>query len=395
MRNRVAVTGVGVVANVGQGSSAFWSGLLSGVPSHGFEIHDFDPLPYFDGNAKEARRCDRFAQLAFAAADEAITQAGDFISDSTRCGSWVGTGVGGLDTLEKQVQVLSEKGPRRVSPFLIPMLMANAASAGISMKYGLQGPCETTVTACAAGTHSIGRAAELIRNGTCDAMLTGGAEATLTPIGRQGFINMTAVSSSGISRPFDADRDGFMHSEAAGILVLEEWEHAMNRDALILGEILGSASTADAHHITAPAPEGAGAVLCMSAALDNAGLSPDDIVHINAHGTSTPLNDAAEAEAIVRTFGQKTPIVTSTKGATGHTLGAAGAIEAIAVILAIQNKQIPQTHGTSAVDPELSQIDLVIGEPRDWSPGPSLSNSFGFGGHNGTVVIGPASYKTL
>ena len=391
MRNRVAVTGVGVVANVGQGSSAFWSGLLSGVPSHGFELHDFDPLPYFDGNAKEARRCDRFAQLAFAAADEAITQAGDFANDPTRCGSWVGTGVGGLDTLEKQVQVMSEKGPRRVSPFLIPMLMANAASAGISMKYGLQGPSETTVTACAAGTHSIGRAAELIRNGTCDVMLTGGTEATLTPIGRQGFINMTAVSSSGISRPFDADRDGFMHSEAAGILVLEEWDHAVSRDAEILGEILGSASTADAHHITAPAPEGAGAVRCMSAALDDAGLSPDDIAHINAHGTSTPLNDAAEAEAIVRTFGPETPIVTSTKGATGHTLGAAGAIEAIAVILAIQNKQIPQTHGTTAVDPELAQINLVIGEPRTWSPGPSLSNSFGFGGHNGTVVIGPPS----
>ena len=391
MSFRVAVTGIGIVANVGQGSSDFWNGLLTGVPSHGFEIQDFDPLPYFDGNAKEARRCDRFAQLAFAAADEAITQAGDFVSDPTRCGSWVGTGVGGLDTLEKQVQVLSEKGPRRVSPFLIPMLMANAASAGISMKYGLQGPSETTVTACAAGTHSIARAADLIRNGTCDVMLTGGTEATLTPIGRQGFINMTAVSSTGISRPFDAERDGFMHSEAAGVLVLEEWEHALERGATILGEILGSASTADAHHITAPAPEGAGAVRCMLTAIDDAGVTPEDIVHINAHGTSTPLNDAAEAEAIVKVFGSETPIVTSTKGATGHTLGAAGAIEAIAVLLAIQNKQIPQTHGTSAVDPELAQIDLVVDEPRDWNPGPSLSNSFGFGGHNGTLVIGPSS----
>ncbi len=391
MSFRVAVTGIGIVANVGQGSSDFWNGLLTGVPSHGFEIQDFDPLPYFDGNAKEARRCDRFAQLAFAAADEAITQAGDFVSDPTRCGSWVGTGVGGLDTLEKQVQVLSEKGPRRVSPFLIPMLMANAASAGISMKYGLQGPSETTVTACAAGTHSIARAADLIRNGTCDVMLTGGTEATLTPIGRQGFINMTAVSSTGISRPFDAERDGFMHSEAAGILVLEEWEHALERGATILGEILGSASTADAHHITAPAPEGAGAVRCMQTAIHDAGLNPEDITHINAHGTSTPLNDAAEAEAIVKVFGSKTPIVTSTKGATGHTLGAAGAIEAIAVILAMQNKQIPQTHGTNAVDPELAQIDLVIDKPRDWNPGPSLSNSFGFGGHNGTLVISPPS----
>tara|TARA_B100000953_G_scaffold204045_1_gene168237 strand:+ start:2201 stop:3379 length:1179 start_codon:yes stop_codon:yes gene_type:complete len=386
---RVAVTGVGVISNTGTGSTQFWNGLLSGVPKHGFEVQDFDPLPYFDGNAKEARRCDRFAQFAFAAADEAITQSGDFLSDSTRCGSWVGTGVGGLTTLEEQIGILSNKGPRRVSPFLIPMLMANAASAGISMKYGLQGPSETTVTACAAGTHSISRAAELIRSGTCKAMITGGAEATLNPIGRQGFINMTAVSSSGISRPFDAKRDGFMHSEAAGILVLEEWEHAVNRGATILGEILGSASTADAHHITAPAPGGDGAVRCMVTAIENAGLSPSEILHINAHGTSTPLNDAVEAQAIVNVFGSHAPIVTSTKGVTGHTLGAAGAIEAIAVILAMQNKLVPQTHGTSTIDPEIPPIDLVVGEPRDWEPGPSLSNSFGFGGHNGTLVIGP------
>ncbi|MBJ68580.1 MAG: beta-ketoacyl synthase [Acidimicrobiaceae bacterium] len=391
MSFRVAVTGIGIVSNVGQGSSEFWNGLLAGVPSHGFEVKDFDPLPFFDGNAKEARRCDRFTQLAFAAAAEAISQTGDFVSDPSRCGSWIGTGVGGLLTLEEQVGVLANKGPRRVSPFLVPMMMANAASAGISMKYGFQGPCETTVTACAAGTHSIGRAAQLIRSGICDSMITGGAEATLTPIGMQGFINMTAVSSTGISRPFDAERDGFMHSEAAGVLVLEKWEHALEREATILGEILGSASTADAHHITAPAPEGAGAVRCMLTAIDDAGLTPEDIVHINAHGTSTPLNDAAEAEAIVKVFGPETPIVTSTKGATGHTLGAAGAIEAIAVLLAMQNKQIPQTHGTSAVDPELAQIDLVIDEPRDWNPGPSLSNSFGFGGHNGTLVIGPSS----
>ena len=390
MTFRVAVTGIGVVSNAGMGSANFWTGLIGGVPDHGFEVKDFDPLPYFDGNAKEARRSDRFAQLAFAAAAEAIAQAGDFIADPSRCGSWVGTGVGGLGTLEEQILILNEKGPRRVSPFLIPMLMANAASAGISMKYGLQGPSETTVTACAAGTHSIGRAADLIRSGSCDVMVAGGTEATLTPIGMQGFINMTAVSSNGISRTFDAERDGFMHSEAAGILVLEEWEHAVRRDAMILGEILGSASTADAHHITAPAPGGGGAVRCMLAAIDNAGLSPSDIRHINAHGTSTPLNDAAEAEAIISVFGES-PIVTSTKGVTGHTLGAAGAIEAAAVLLAMQNKLVPQTHGTTAVDPELAAIDLVLGEPREWEPGPSLSNSFGFGGHNGTLVIGPSN----
>lgn len=389
MKFRVAVTGLGVLANVGIGSQKFWEGLINGVPSHGYNIEDFDPLPYFNDNAKEARRSDRFAQLALAAATEAITQAGDFITDPTRCGTWVGTGVGGLGTLEEQVKILNEKGPRRVSPFLVPMMMANAGSALISMRYGLQGPCETTVTACAAGTHSIARAADLIRSGKCEAMVAGGAEATLNPIGQQGFINMTATSSTGISRPFDQDRDGFMQSEGAGVLVLEEWEHATNRGAPILAEILGSGSTADAHHITAPAPGGDGAIRCMKSAIDDAGLSPEQIVHINAHGTSTSLNDAAEAEAIASVF-DHSPIVTSTKGATGHSLGAAGAIEAAALILSIKGKLIPPTHGTKSVDKSLESIDLVINEPRPWNPGPSLSNSFGFGGHNGTLVIGPA-----
>jgi len=390
MKFRVAVTGLGVLANVGTGSQNFWEGLLNGVPSHGYSIEDFDPLPYFNNNAKEARRSDRFAQLALAAASEAIIQAGDFITDPTRSGTWVGTGVGGLGTLEEQVGILNEKGPRRVSPFLVPMMMANAGSALISMKYGLQGPCETTVTACAAGTHSIARAADLIRTGKCDAMVAGGAEATLNPIGQQGFINMTAISSAGISRPFDQDRDGFMQSEAAGVLVLEEWGHATNRGAPILAEILGSGSTADAHHITAPAPGGDGAIRCMNSAIDDAGLSPEQIVHINAHGTSTALNDAAEAEAIANVF-DHAPIVTSTKGATGHSLGAAGAIEAAAVILSMISELIPPTHGTKSIDKSLHSIDLVINEPRSWDPGPSLSNSFGFGGHNGTLVIGPAS----
>lgn len=389
MKFRVAVTGLGVLANVGIGSQKFWEGLINGVPSHGYNIEDFDPLPYFNDNAKEARRSDRFAQLALAAATEAITQAGDFITDPTRCGTWVGTGVGGLGTLEEQVKILNEKGPRRVSPFLVPMMMANAGSALISMRYGLQGPCETTVTACAAGTHSIARAADLIRSGKCEAMVAGGAEATLNPIGQQGFINMTATSSTGISRPFDKDRDGFMQSEGAGVLVLEEWEHATNRGAPILAEILGSGSTADAHHITAPAPGGDGAIRCMKSAIVDAGLSPERIVHINAHGTSTSLNDAAEAEAIASVF-DHSPIVTSTKGATGHSLGAAGAIEAAALILSIKGKLIPPTHGTKSIDKSLESIDLVINEPRPWNPGPSLSNSFGFGGHNGTLVIGPA-----
>tara|TARA_Y100001968_G_scaffold170881_1_gene156290 strand:+ start:1077 stop:2249 length:1173 start_codon:yes stop_codon:yes gene_type:complete len=390
MKARIAVTGIGVVSSAGIGKEAFWNSLLSGVPKNGFLIEDFDPLPLFGGNAKEARRADRFQHFALAAAHEAITQAGDFIIDPSAVGSMIGTGVGGLGTLENQVKVLIDKGPRRVSPFLVPMMMANAASASVSMKYGLKGPCETIVTACAAGTHSIGRAAELIRLGKVKAMVTGGAEATLTPIGTQGFINMTAVSNEGISRPFDTQRDGFMQSEGAGVLILEEWDHATSRGANVLAEILGSGSTADAHHITAPAPGGNGAVRCMEMALNDAGLLPADIQQINAHGTSTPLNDAAEAQAISRVFGGSMPYVTGTKGVTGHSLGAAGALEAVAVILSMLNETIPKTHGTTEIDPEFGDLNLVYSDSVDWNPGPTISNSFGFGGHNGSIVIGPA-----
>ena len=390
MKVRIAVTGIGVVSSAGIGKEAFWNSLLNGVPKNGFSIEDFDPLPFFEGNAKEARRADRFQQLALAATHEAVTQAGDFINDPSSVGSMIGTGVGGLGTLENQVKVLLDKGPRRVSPFLVPMMMANAASASVSMTYGLQGPCETIVTACAAGTHSIGRATELIRSGKVKAMVAGGAEATLTPIGTQGFINMTAVSSEGISRPFDIQRDGFIQSEGAGVLILEEWDHATSRGADVLAELLGSGSTADAHHITAPAPEGNGAVRCMEMALKDAGLIPADIRQINAHGTSTPLNDAAEAQAISRVFGGSKPYVTGTKGVTGHSLGAAGALEAVAVILSILNETIPRTHGTTEIDPEFRDLNLVYSDSIPWSPGPTISNSFGFGGHNGSILIGPA-----
>ena len=390
MRARIAVTGIGVVSSAGIGKEAFWNSLLNGVPKNGFLIKDFDPLPFFDGNAKEARRADRFQQFALAAAKEAIDQAGDFVVDPTGVGTMIGTGVGGLGTLEDQVRVLVDKGPRRVSPFLVPMMMANAASASVSMTYGLQGPCETIVTACAAGTHSIGRAAELIRSGKVKAMVAGGAEATLTPIGTQGFVNMTAVSNEGISRPFDTQRDGFMQSEGAGVLILEEWDHATSRGADVLAELLGSGSTADAHHITAPAPGGNGAVRCMEMALNDAGLLPADIGQINAHGTSTPLNDAAEAQAIARVFGDLNPYVTGTKGVTGHSLGAAGALEAVAVVLSMLNETIPRTHGTTEIDPEFGDLNLVYSDSIQWSPRPTISNSFGFGGHNGSIVIGPA-----
>jgi 3-oxoacyl-[acyl-carrier-protein] synthase II len=386
---RVAITGVGVLAACGVGRDEFWSGLLAPQPTSERRVTGFDPNTLFD-NPKEIRRTDRVAQIALAAAEEAMAQAGAVEVDPDRAGVLFGTGVGGLETLEAQVIVRVEKGERRVSPFLVPMMMANSSSAALSMKYGYRGPCETIATACAASTHAIGNAARLIATGRCDAMLTGGAEASMTVTALAGFANMTALSTTGVSRPFDAERDGFIMSEGAAVLVLEEWSSAEARGATILAEVLGSASNADAHHITAPSPGGSGAITCMRLALEDAEIDAADIAHINAHGTSTPLNDAAEAEAIAALFGTSGPPLTSTKGVTGHALGAAGALEAAALVLSMQHGLIPPTDGTKAVDPALPAIDLVMHEPRPWSPGPSLSNSFGFGGHNGCLVLGPA-----
>ena len=393
-RRRVAVTAVSAVAKAGTGADAFWDGLLQ-APEDGMRrIDDFDPAPYF-ANPKEARRSDRFAQLALAAAHHLLERAGhadgDLGHDPSRMAVMIATGIGGIETLEEQILVRAEKGERRVSPFLVPMMMPNAAGASVSMKYGWQGPCETVVTACAAGTHGITRAADLVAWGRCDAVIAGGSESSLTPTGLAGFNNMTAMSNDGVSRPFAADRNGFVIAEGCGLLLLEEWDAAVARGATILAELLGGASTADAHHITAPSPEGSGAVTCMELALAEAGLAPGDIAQINAHGTSTPLNDAAEAHAIAKVFGDGGPAVTSTKGVTGHALGAAGALEAVASVLSIQKGLIPPTFGTTELDPELPRIDLVLGEPREWTPGPVLSNSFGFGGHNGCLIVAPPS----
>lgn len=389
--HRVAITGYGVVAPCGIGKEAYWNGLLGpGVTgTKSVEIADWDPSPYF-ANPKEARRADRVEQYALAAAVEAFAQAGDVGVDPARFGTIFATGIGGLHTLEEQVQVRLEKGERRVSPFLVPMMMANASGAAISMKYGLQGPNETICTACAAGTHALGYAARLIAWGRCDAVATGGSECAATATSLAGFGNMTALSSSGASMPFDERRDGFVMGEGAAVFVLERWDHAVARGAQILGEILGAASNADAHHITAPSPGGVGAIACMRLALDDAGLSPSDIALVNAHGTSTPLNDAAEAEAVSAVFGERAVPVTSGKGVTGHALGAAGALEAAQVMLSIEKKMIPPTAGTTQVDPAL-KIDLVHGAPRPWTPGPAISNNFGFGGHNGSVIIAPAT----
>jgi 3-oxoacyl-[acyl-carrier-protein] synthase II len=388
---RVAITGYGVVAPCGIGKQAFWDGLLGPGLTSGrtTEIADWDPSPWFD-NPKVARRADRVEQFAVAAAAEAFEQSGRPDVDPARFGTIFASGIGGLHTLEEQVQIRLEKGDRRVSPFLIPMLMANASGASISMRYGLQGPNETIVTACAASTHAIGYAARLIAWGVCDAVVTGGSEACITPTGVAGFANMTALSSSGVSMPFDAKRDGFVMGEGAGVFILEEWESAVGRGATIVGEVLGAGSTADAHHITAPSPDGSGAVRCMNMALADAGLSPADIRQINAHGTSTPLNDAAEASAVNAVFEAAMPPMTSTKGVTGHALGAAGALEAAAVLLSMQHGLIPATANTDDVLADAA-IDLVTGAPRAWEPGPAMSNNFGFGGHNGTVILGPGA----
>jgi 3-oxoacyl-[acyl-carrier-protein] synthase II len=391
---RVAVTGLGVVAPAGIGRDAFWDGLLGPglVDEEAAEIVDWDPSPYYD-NPKQSRRADRVEQFAIAASAEALEQAGgrDALGvDDARIGTIFATGVGGLHSLEDQVEVRQEKGVRRVSPFLVPMMMANAAGAAVSMRHGFRGPNETICTACAAGTHAIGYAAHLIRWGLIDVAATGGTESAATVTGLAGFRNMTALSSVGVSRPFDVDRDGFVMGEGCAVLILEEWSLAEARGAPIIGEILGSGSNADAHHITAPAPGGTGAAACMRTAIEEAGLRPSDIAQVNAHGTSTPLNDAAEAEAITTVFGAGNVPVVSTKGVTGHALGAAGALEAAAVLLSIQHELIPPTANTKVIDDDMD-IDVVIGEPRPWKPGPAISNNFGFGGHNGSVVIAPPS----
>jgi 3-oxoacyl-[acyl-carrier-protein] synthase II len=388
---RVAVTGVGIVAPCGIGREAFWNGLLGPAPEGPRQVPHFDATAIY--GPKELRRVDRFTQLAAVAAEEAMQDAGGLSAlavDPSRAGVMVGTGVGGLGTMQDQTELMMEKGPRRVSPFLVPMMMSNRAAADISMRYGLCGPCESIVTACAAGTQRVATGARLVATGRCDVVLAGSSEAAMVTIGHAGFSNMTALSTSGVSMPFDVKRDGFVMSEGGAVLVLEDYGRAVARGAHIYAEVAGAASSADAHHITAPAPGGSGAVACMELALLDAGLQPEDITHINAHGTSTPANDLAESQALNKVFGTPGPPVTSIKGITGHSLGAAGSIEAVALALSIAHGVIPPTAGLTEMDPEI-HLDVVTGAPRPWQPGPALSNSFGFGGHNGTLVMVPPS----
>jgi 3-oxoacyl-[acyl-carrier-protein] synthase II len=407
-RVRVAITGLGVKTSAGTDLDTFWSTLVAGKstaagikrydPSDlpvrfGCEVSEFDPTDYL--GAKEARRLDRVTQLGFAASVDALAAAGDHRCDPARSAVIVGTGVGGLITLEEQVGVYKDKGAARVSPFLVPMMMANATAGTIAMQFGWKGPNFCVATACAASANAIGEAARLIRDESADIVMTGGSESSLTPTAISAFARMTALSTRNddpehASRPFDADRDGFVMGEGAAALVLERWDRAVARGAHIYGELVGYGRNADAYHITAPSPGGEGATACMQLALDDAGLSPAAIGHVNAHGTSTPLNDAAEAEAISKVFGESGPPVTSTKGVTGHLIGAAGATEAVACLLAFANSAVPPTANLERLGDDIA-LDVVSGPARPLAPAPALSNSFGFGGHNATLVLAPAS----
>jgi 3-oxoacyl-[acyl-carrier-protein] synthase II len=383
---RVAVTGLGAVSCCGIGIEALWEGLCHPNIAGERRIPDFDPSVWF--GPKEARRLDRFAQVGIAASDLALADAGELSADPARSGVVFGVGVGGFHTFVEQITTFLEKGAKRVSPFFVPMIMGNAAPANVSMRFGWRGPSEALITACASGTHAITNAARLVASGRCDVAIGGGTEAAINDVAIAAFANMTALSTTGESRPFDVRRDGFVMSEGAGALLLEDWDRAVARGARIYAEVLGGASTSDAHHITAPEPGGSGAVACMELALEDAGLQASDVAHINAHGTSTPLNDLAEARAISKVFGDPGPPVTSVKGVTGHELAAAGAIEAVVSVLSIDRGLIPPTYGCEQQDPEI-HIDVVTGAPRPFVAGPVLSNSFGFGGHNGCLVLGP------
>ena len=380
---RVAVTGLGALSCAGEGVSALWELLNKPHAPKSKRIGDFDASRV--GGPKELRRLDPFALYALVAADEAWRHSG-LVGPLPDAGSIVTTGIGGLQSTLNQGVVLLQKGPERVSPFLVPMMMPNAATAAVSMRFGLGGPCETVTTACAAGTHAIGNAARLVASGRCDVVVAGGAEAVIVEIAEAGFRNMTALSTQNLSRPFDVNRDGFVLGEGAGVLILEEWDHALRRGVPIFAEVLGAASTADAYHITAPDPSGAGAIRCMELALADADITASDVSHINAHGTSTPLNDLAEAIAVHRVFGDDAPPTTSIKGHLGHSLAAAGALEGVASVLTLQNQLIPPTAGTTDIDPAIA-LDVVIGASRPADVEIVLSNSFGFGGHNGSVIF--------
>ncbi len=406
---RVVVTGLGVITPIGLGVSEFWQAMMEGKSGAGpityfdtsnydtkfaCEVKDFDPLKYFD--RKSAQRMDLFTQFALAAAAQAIDDAGaDFEKiDCDRVGVVVGSGIGGMWTYQRQQENLFErKGPDRISPFFIPMMISDIAAGQISIRYKLKGPNYATTSACATSGHAIADAAMLIERGDADMMITGGAEAAICPMGIGGFNSMKALSTRNddpqhASRPFDANRDGFVMGEGGGVVVLESLEHATKRGARIIAELGGFGLTADAFHLTQPAPGGEGAVRAMKLALKDASLSPEDIDYINAHGTSTPWNDKIETEAIKSVFGEHAYKlhVSSTKSMTGHQLGAAGSVEAVATILAVTRDMIPPTINYEASDPECD-LQYVPNKPIKKTVDAAISNTFGFGGHNATLLF--------
>lgn len=409
MEKRVVITGLGAVTPVGIGKDAFYEALLAGKSGIGpithfdaseyatriaGEVKDFD-ITNYGVEKKEARRMDRSAEFAIAAAVMALEDSHLDLDeeDRDRCGTVVGTGIGGIDSIHDVYVTLFNKGPARVSPFAVPMMIANMVSGRVSIQLGLRGPAITDVTACASGTNAIGDAFRIVARGDADIMFAGGTEAAVSPGAVAGFASMKAMSTRNdepelASRPFDAERDGFVMGEGAGIVVLEELEHAKARGAHIYAEIIGYGSNGDAYHITAPAPGGVQARKCMELAIKDAGIDPSEINYINAHGTSTGLNDKNETFAIKELFGDhaKDIAVNSTKSMTGHLLGAAGAIEAIVMAMAIETGKIHPTINLTNPDPELD-LDYVPEGARELKVNCALSNSFGFGGHNATLLV--------
>ena len=404
-RRRVVVTGIGPVTPVGTGRQAFWDSLVAGRSGIGpvtrfdaselpvriaGEVEDLDPTAFMD--RKGARRTDRFVHLAVAAARLAWDDAGTPRAEPSRVAVVLSTGIGGLSTMIAQQTVLMEKGADRVSPFMVPALMPNAAAGQVAMDLGFTGPNTCITTACAAGAHAVGEGYRYVRDGLVDVCLAGGAEAVITPLAMAGFAKMQALSRNPeperASRPFDADRDGFVLSEAGCVLVLEDAERAAARGAAVYAELAGYGASADAFHITQPEPQGAGAVAAMEAALADGGIAPEEVDHINAHGTSTPLNDAAETKAIRKALGDHAGrvAVCSTKSMTGHTLGAAGAVEAAAAALAVHTGTVPPTINYETPDPDCD-LDYVPNEARRMEVRVALSNSFGFGGQNAVVAL--------
>jgi 3-oxoacyl-[acyl-carrier-protein] synthase II len=396
MSRRVVITGVGAVTPLGMDADALfarWAAGESGIEDGYGRCRDYVPEEHFA--RKEVRRSDRFTQLGLVATREALRQAGWADGppvDPERVGCVIGTGIGGIGTIEEQHDVLTERGPASVSPLGIPLMMANAASGVVAMRHGFKGQCYGTVSACAAGAHAIGAALRMIQYGDADACVAGGTEAAITPLAEACFAGMGATSPSGISRPFDRRRDGFVMGEGAGVLVLETETMARARGAEILAVVAGYGATADAHHLTAPEPSGEGSVRAIGLALREAGLGPDEIDYVNAHGTSTPLNDRAETQALKTALGARAAEVpvTSTKSTIGHLLGAAGAVEAVATVLALRHGVAPPTVGYEEADEGLDLDYAGDGArrlERNGRPLAAISNSFGFGGHNAVLCL--------